>query len=524
MTNAVGGQARDTAPAPRNAVELRGIWKRYGSVVACAGVDLDLPRGQITGLLGENGAGKSTLLKVLAGVVRPNAGSIHRDGVEVTVRDPADAVALGIGVVHQHLSLVEALPVWENVALGDRGRIERDALIREIEDVGERYGLKVDPHARVGALSAGQQQRVDLIRCLRRQPDILILDEPTSMLSRAECVQLFAVLRRLVQDEQRAVAMISHKLGEVLEVTDSVTVMRGGKVVARRRTADTDVRELARDMVGRDVALAESGAALGLVDARSAGDGHGQSGPAVLTVRDATVRAAGGPGLRGLSLEVRAGEILGIAGVDGNGQTTLVEVLSSLVRLERGSVEIGSEPVPTGVPGAMHAAGVAVIPEDRHVSGVVLAMTIAENLSLATLPEMTKRGFLSRSRIQQRARDLMKEYAILAPSAEAPVSALSGGNQQRVVLARELSSNPRVLVAAQPSRGLDVAAISYVNERLRRAAEEGAAVLLISSELEEVIALTDRIVVMSGGRIIGELAGNEVDLDRLGLLIGGQVA
>jgi simple sugar transport system ATP-binding protein len=285
MTQSIGWVGQVTAPPSAHAVQMRGVWKRYGSVVACAGVDFELARGEITGLLGENGAGKSTLLKILAGVVRPDAGTIFRDDVEVTVKDPATAAGLGIGVVHQHLSLVEALPVWENISLGDRGRIDRASVIDSIEEVSDRYGLSVDPHALVGSLSAGQRQRVDLVRCLRRNPDVLILDEPTSMLSRTECVQLFAVLRRLVKDEQRAVAMVSHKLAEVLTVTDSVTVMRGGHVVARLATAETNAQELARHMVGHDVALSTAGASLGLVEATTDRTDEGRFGPVELGVR-----------------------------------------------------------------------------------------------------------------------------------------------------------------------------------------------------------------------------------------------
>ena len=511
------------------AVRLRGITKRFGAVVACDGVDLELHRGRIHGILGENGAGKSTLMKVLIGLVVPDAGEIEVDGRTVTIPDPSTAAALGIGMVHQHFSLVEPLTVWENVTLGDAGRLDPRAVRDRVAEISERYGLDVDPDARVAELSTGMRQRVEIIKCLRRDPQVLVFDEPTSVLSPADSDDLFAALRQVVDDEGRAVALVSHKLDEILRVTDEVTIMRQGRVVDRRRTSEADVAGLAHAMVGRPVSLRAERAALGL-----AVEAIAESAPApapdaapkpVLEVRDATVRAPHGAVLLDrLSLAVGRGEIVGVAGVEGNGQRPLGDVLSSLVRLDDGEVVVDGTAVPTGVAGAMARAGVAVVPEDRHDSGCVLEMSVAENLFLADPQRVTRRGLLDRNLLRDRARSLIDEFEISCTGPEAPFWSLSGGNQQRVVLARELSHDPKVLVAAQPTRGLDVGAIEYMSDRLRRARAAGVAVLLISSELEEVLDLADRIVVISQGRIVGEMDRADVDLDRLGMLMGGVAA
>jgi simple sugar transport system ATP-binding protein len=542
-----GGGHEDSRPAPTAVVALRGITKRYGSVVACDDVTFELEVGEIRGLLGQNGAGKSTLMKILIGLVAPDAGSIYIRGEHVAITEPAVATALGIGMVHQHFSLVEPLRVWENVVLADRGRVDPAAAMREVEEVGRRYGLEVDPTRVVGDLTTGQRQRVELIKALRTEPRVLVLDEPTSVLSLAESRELFEVLRRVVHEAERSVVLISHKLEEVLHATDRVTIMRDGAVVATMTTAETTAPALARLMVGREVSLRSEGFALGeLVDApvpaAPAPAAHGADGPATaavptgapasepgaavaLRIRDAHATGADGRVLLdGLSLEVRAGEILGLAGVEGNGQTTVANLLASLVELAAGSVEIDGRPVPTGRPGAMLRAGVGVIPEDRHRSGCILDMTVAENLVIGDLAAVTRRRLLDRRRLRARAEDLIRTFGIVTPSPEQPMWALSGGNQQRLVLARELSRRPRVLVAAQPSRGLDVGAIEWVAQRVRDAAAEGIAVLLISSELEEILALSDRVAVIHRGRITGVMERDAVDPERLGLLMGGHAA
>ena len=528
------------------AVELIGITKRFGGVVACDQVDLTLHRGRIHGILGENGAGKSTLMKVLIGLVLPDAGSVRIDGQPCAIHDPLAAAALGIAMVHQHFSLVDQLSVWENVALGEAGRLKSAGVRDRVAAISEQYGLEIDPDTRVGELTAGLRQRVEIIKCLRRDPHILVFDEPTSVLTPEESEQLFRTLREVVEAEGRAVVLVSHKLDEVLHATDEITIMRQGRVVDRRPTYEADARGLARAMVGREVSLRSERAAFGLAE----GDGEDRepaadsvaaankeaddateneqpaaataSGQPVLRIEGVTVRGRGDARLLDdISLELRAGEIVGVAGVEGNGQRTLGDLLSSLVPLDAGRVVVNNAVVPAGSPGAMARAGVAVIPEDRHDSGVVLDMTVAENLLMVDPHRVARHGVMSRARATEAAQQMIEEFDIGCSGPDAPLWSLSGGNQQRVVLARELAAEPDVLVAAQPTRGLDVGAIEYMTDRLRQTAVNGVAVLLISSELEEILELADRIVVMSRGRIVDELSHADANLETLGLLMGG---
>jgi len=514
-------------PAP--VVELQRITKRFGSVLACDAVDLTLRRGEVHGILGENGAGKSTLMKILIGLVLPDDGQVQVRGAAVHIHDPLVAADLGIAMVHQHYSLVDALSVWENVVLGEPARLDRSQARTRVREIGDRYGLDVDPDARVGSLTAGQRQRVEIVKCLRRDPNILVFDEPTSVLTPAESEQLFSVLRRVVAEEGRTVALVSHKLDEVLQATDVISIMRQGRVVEHLPAAEADARTLARAMVGREVSLRAEAAAFGLAPTVDVGDGAaaaaGGTEQPVLRVTGASVRGQdGAPKLVGLDLTVGRGEIVGMAGVEGNGQRELADVLSSLVKLEAGTVEVAGRTVPTGRPGAMAAAGVGVIPEDRHDSGCVLGMTVAENLTMSDPRVVARRGVVDRKALRQRAARLMSEFEISAPGPDTPMRLLSGGNQQRVVLARELSASPTVLVAAQPTHGLDVGAIEYMGARLRAAAESGVGVLLISNELEEILALAHRIVVVHRGRVVGEMSRAEADLERLGMLMGGAAA
>ncbi|MEU5398953.1 ABC transporter ATP-binding protein [Streptomyces sp. NPDC005963] len=575
------GAGESGAPA----LQMVGISKHFGPVCACGDVDLDVAAGEIHGLLGENGAGKSTLMKVLLGLVTPDAGQILLRGKPEVIADPLTAAARGIAMVHQHFSLVGRLTVWENIALGDRGRVDREQIRTVVREVGERYGLAVDPDAKVEDLSTGERQRVEIVKCLRRDPDVLVLDEPTSVLTLEESRDLFTVLRRVVADEGKAVILISHKLDEIIHATDKVTIMRQGRVVGRRITAETDERALAREMVGRELSKWTAATAVGVMDALiEPGQTEPTSGPQLEVAQEpttadepsapeppseatppaedstpegsvaadpsgvtpsATAPAAHGarstgvllritdahanspekiPLLRGLSLELRAGEILGIAGVEGNGQAAVGDLFSSLLPLTSGTVEVNGEAVAAGRPGAMHAAGIGVIPEDRHASGCVLDMSVAENLVLADLQGISRRGLLSRSRLNERARALIKEFEIATPSPDTPMRLLSGGNQQKVVLARELSARPRVLVAAQPTRGLDIGAIEYMTERLHEAAKSGIAVLLLSTELSEILTLSHRIAVIHRGTIVGEMDRSDVDVERLGMMMGGQHA
>jgi general nucleoside transport system ATP-binding protein len=518
------------------AVELIDITKRFGHIVACDRVNLTLHRGRIHGILGENGAGKSTLMKVLIGLVLPDAGRIRLHGQQVQIVDPIDAGAHGIAMVHQHFSLVEALTVWENVALGDVGPLDPRHVRERVAQISEQYGLDIDPDDRIAHLPAGMRQRVEIIKCLRRDPEVLVFDEPTSVLSPSESEFLFEALRRVVHDEGKAVALVSHKLPEILSVTDEVTIMRDGRVVRTGPTAGADASTLARAMVGRDVVLRREHAAFGVVDVDDAATpvATSSAAPPLVSATDSEraapvlrlvgVTATGRDGrvlLDEFDLEVYPGEIVGVAGVEDNGQRALGDVLSSLHNIAAGRVEVNGVEVATGRAGAMANAGVAVIPEDRHDSGCVLDFTVAENLFIVDPDRVARHGLMSMSTLRKRAEALIARFSINCTGPDAPMWSLSGGNQQRVVLARELSHDPRVLVAAQPTHGLDVGAIEYMSTQLSQAAKSGVGVLLISTELEEILDLSDRIVVIFKGRIVGEMSKSEVDVEHLGMLMGG---
>lgn len=518
-------------------VELRNITKRYGHVTACDEVSLKARRGTIHGLLGENGAGKSTLVKVLVGLAPSDGGDILLDGKLVDIPDPIVASNLGIGMVHQHFSLVNELTVWENVTLGEAGRPNAGKTRELVHFLGERYGLVVDPNALVGDLSMGQRQRVEIIKCLRRDPQIIILDEPTSVLTSSESLELFEVLHRVVKDEGRTVILISHKLDEIMRATDEVTIMRSGRVVAGRVTAETDERELAREMVGRDVSKWVAASAFGqvssLLDPNLDPEASVSTARSTSAVSDANIvmridRAClaedGRRELNGLSLVLRAGEITGLAGIEGNGQHALVNVLSSLATLDSGEVLVDGALVPTGRPGIMQQSGVGVIPDDRHESGCVLDMSVAENLVMSGVTSVSDWGFVRRRKLRSHALRLIRDFDIATPSPDLPMRHLSGGNQQKVVLARELASNPKVLVAAYPTRGLDIGAIEYMSNRLFEAALSGIAVLLISTELEEILSLSNRVAVIHRGAIVGEMLRADLDAERLGMMMGGQAA
>ncbi|MEO8266838.1 MAG: ABC transporter ATP-binding protein [Ilumatobacteraceae bacterium] len=506
------------------AAEFIDISKRFGRVVACDHVDLALHRGRIHGILGENGAGKSTLMKMLIGLILPDSGHIRLRGEEVKIVDPIEAARRGIAMVHQHFSLVEPLTVWENVALGDTGRLDPRQVRQRVGEISEQYGLEIDPDDRIADLTAGMRQRVEIIKCLRRDPEILVFDEPTSVLSPAESQFLFQALRRVVDEDRKAVALVSHKLAEVISASDEITIMRDGKVVDHRPTEGSDPATLARAMVGRDVVLRREHAAFGVLgeSIRAPGTNRRADQHAVLRVMNASVHGRDGHVLLDrLHLEVYPGEIVGVAGVDGNGQRTLGDLLSSLCAVDGGYVEADGQIVTTGHAGAMARAGIAVIPEDRHDSGCVLDFSVAENLFIADPERVSRRGLMSRKQMHEQAAKLIEQFDIVCGGPRSPMWSLSGGNQQRVVLARELSHGPRVLVAAQPTRGLDVGAIEYMSSQLRAAADHGVGVLLISTELEEILDLADRIVVMSNGRIAGEMRRDAVDMAALGLMMSG---
>jgi simple sugar transport system ATP-binding protein len=481
------------------ALELRGITKRFGSLVANDAIDFELKRGEIHALLGENGAGKSTLMNVLYGLHHPDEGEIRLDGEPVSIGSPREAIGLGIGMVHQHFMLVPVMTVAENLVLGTEprrpdGRLDYKEAARRTRELSEQYGLAVRPEAKVEDLGVGAQQRVEILRALFRGAKVLVLDEPTAVLTAQESQDLFKVLRTLAADGT-SIVFISHKLNEVLDIADRVTVLRRGKKIDTVPTEGATERSLATLMVGRDVLL------------RVEKTEHAAGEP-VLEVRDLHVADERGlPALRGLDLQVRAGEIVGLAGVDANGQSELIEAITGLRRVESGQILIEGEDVTGRSPRQMIDAGVGHIAEDRHRRGLVLQFDLAENIFLHGYrsPGMTRWGWLSPKKMDDRARELLKEYDVRGGQVETLASSLSGGNQQKVVVAREISTDPKLLIAAQPTRGLDVGAIEFVHRKLVEERDKGRAILLISLELEEIRSLSDRALVIYEGQIVTEL-------------------
>ena len=532
-----------TAPRMPNAadapvaVRMSGIVKTFGDVVANRGASLEVKRGEIHALVGENGAGKSTLMRILSGMYGSDAGRVEVRAVKGEVRsgdgelrdvtgwNTAEAIDAGVGMVHQHFMLVPPLTVAENVVLGrepKRGMtIDRRAAEQSVADLSARSGLLVPPTAKVADLSVGEAQRVEILKALYRGAKILILDEPTAVLSPPEVTQLWDVLRKLRADGG-TIILITHKLDEVMDVSDAITVMRGGETVARLRTRETTPRDIARAMVGRDVALA-----LDAAGAAPAGAGAGAgaalpNGPALLELRDVRVDS---PRRRGVvndvSLTVAAGEIVGIAGVEGNGQTELVEAIAGLAPLAGGEIRIAGQDASRLTVRGRGDAGLSHVPEDRHRRGLVLDYSIADNLILGQQHHFTRDAQLDIARINDHARRRVAEFDIRPPSPQLPARALSGGNQQKIVIAREMGRDFRVLLAAQPTRGVDVGAIEFIHERLRRARTDGKAVLLVSADLAEVLALSDRIAVMYGGKIVAVLPRGEASAEVLGPYMTG---
>ncbi len=493
------------------AVEMRGIVKRFPGVLANDHVDLTVRAGEIHALLGENGAGKTTLMNILYGIYHPDEGEIFVKGQRAQIRSPRDAIRLGIGMVHQQFRLVPSHTVAENVVLGLPGNFffpERAARQR-LREFAQRYGLHVDPDARIWQLSAGEQQRVEIIKALYRGADILILDEPTSMLTPREIEELMSTARRMA-DEGHTVIFITHKLDEVFAVSDRVTVLRQGRVIATLETAHTDKRELARLMVGRDVLFRLEKRPVAI-------------GPTVLEVQDLHVRSDRGlPAVRGASFSIAAGEILGIAGVAGNGQRELVEALAGLRPVEKGRVLLNGEDITNRPPRALVQRGVCYVPGERLV-GTVPNLSVAENLILKTYDQAPVcRGiFLDSQAIASHADALIERYAVATPSRETPLKLLSGGNIQRAILARETSSKPSLLIAAHPTSGLDVGATEYIRQVLMSQREKGTAVLLVSEDLEEILQLSDRIAVIYNGEIMGILPADRADMETIGIMMAG---
>ncbi|MGH2562552.1 MAG: ABC transporter ATP-binding protein [Thermomicrobiales bacterium] len=504
----------NTAPSP-TAVEMRGIVKRFPGVVANDGVDLVVEQGEIHALLGENGAGKSTLMNILFGLYHPDEGEILVNGRPARFHGPRDAVTAGLGMVHQHFMLIPRFTVTENVILGSEGegafRLDREEANRRVGDLAEEYGLRVDPAARLENLPVGMQQRVEILRTLYQGSRILILDEPTALLTPQEVEELYGILRRL-KAGGGTIIFITHKLREVAAVSDRVTVIRRGKTVGTRVTAETTAPELAELMVGREVVLR--------VHRPPA-----HPGEPILTAEHLVLRGRGGVNaLDDLSLTVHRGEIVGLCGVEGNGQTELVETLAGLRKPDSGRVVLKGRDVTGASPHDLRRVGLSYIPEDRHHRGLVLPFSLTENVLLGNCedPPFSKGGRIDYDESAEITKGLMATFDVRAPGCTTPAGALSGGNQQKLIVAREFYREPDALLAVQPTRGLDVGAIEFVHRQLVQARDQERGVLLVSFDLDEILDLSDRILVLFQGRIAGEFASGSVSRTELGLRMGGR--
>jgi simple sugar transport system ATP-binding protein len=498
-------------------LEMQGIRKEFPGVVANDGVSFDVRRGEVHALLGENGAGKSTLMNILYGLYKPDGGEIKVNGKPVSFSSAREAIHAGIGMVHQHFMLIPVMTVAENIVLGiepHKGlRLDESGAEKRVGELSEQFGLVVEPHALVSDITVGQEQRVEILKALYRGADLLILDEPTAVLTPQEAGELFEIIRSL-QKDGKSIIFITHKLNEVLEIADRITVLRRGKTIETVPREGATEESLARAMVGREVLLR--------VEKQPA-----HVGEALLEVRDLHVlddRAI--EKVRGVSFDVRAGEIVGVAGVDGNGQTELIDAITGLQRIESGTVTIGGRELTHATARAALDLGIGHIPEDRQRRGLVLEFTIAENIELHDYakPPIARLGWLFPSRMVARAKTLIRDFDVRGGGPFTRAGGLSGGNQQKVVAAREIARDPKVLIAAQPTRGLDVGAIEYLHRRLVSERDEGRAILLVSLELEEILSLSDRILVVYEGQIVGEHTG-EVSEQEIGLeMLGGKEA
>jgi simple sugar transport system ATP-binding protein len=495
-------------------IEMHGISKRFPGVLANDHVDFDVTSGEVHALLGENGAGKSTLMKILYGMYHPDDGSILINGKPVTINSPTNAIHLGIGMIHQHFMLVQTLTVAENVALGlasSRGLLtDLDRVSKRILELAKIYGLKIDPDAYIWQLSVGQQQRVEIIKALYRGAALLILDEPTAVLTPQEVDELFVIMRQMVKDGH-ALIFISHKLHEVVEISNRITVLRDGRKIGTRPTSEITKQTLANWMVGREVGFAPD-------------RGDVQKGECRLQLEDVSCGSdRGTPGLRGVSLELCSGEILGIAGVSGNGQRELAESITGLRKITDGRVSLEGEDVTGFAPGDLTDRMLSYIPEERMRDGMIKNFTVAENMVLREHHKQpfSRSGFLNLRGIASHSDELIRKFRVKTPSRETLAKNLSGGNIQKVVLAREFSRNPRVIVAAQPTRGLDIGATEYVREQLLEQRRKGVAVMLISEDLDEILALSDRIAVIYEGQIMDVLPRENATPENLGLLMAG---
>ena len=497
-----------------NVIEMREITKVFGEFVANDKINLELRKGETHALLGENGAGKSTLMNMLAGLLEPTSGEIVVNGQVVKLDSPSKAASLGIGMVHQHFMLVEAFTVAENIILGSEltknGVLDIARATREINELSDRYGLAVNPTAKVADISVGAQQRVEILKTLYRGADILIFDEPTAVLTPSEIDELMAIMKNLVK-EGKSIILITHKLDEIRAVSDRVTVIRRGKSIETVEIAGATNADLAEMMVGRSVSFKTE-------------KQEAQPKEVVLSIKDLVVNENRGvPAVKNLSLDVRAGEIVGIAGIDGNGQSELIQAITGLRKIESGSVELKGQSIVGLHPRQITEMSVGHVPEDRHRDGLVLEMMISENIALQTYYKepLSKKGILNYTNIIGYAKQLMQEFDVRAASEIVPASALSGGNQQKAIIAREVDRNPDLLIVSQPTRGLDVGAIEYIHKRLIQERDNGKAVLVVSFELDEILNVSDRIAVIHDGKIQGIVTPETTNKQELGVLMAG---
>ncbi|HEU7267244.1 TPA: ABC transporter ATP-binding protein [Streptococcus pneumoniae] len=500
--------------AHENVIEMRDITKVFGGFVANDKINMHLRKGEIHALLGENGAGKSTLMNMLAGLLEPTSGEIAVNGQVVNLDSPSKAASLGIGMVHQHFMLVEAFTVAENIILGSEltknGVLDIAGASKEIKALSERYGLAVDPSAKVADISVGAQQRVEILKTLYRGADILIFDEPTAVLTPSEIDELMAIMKNLVK-EGKSIILITHKLDEIRAVSDRVTVIRRGKSIETVEIAGATNADLAEMMVGRSVSFKTEKQA-------------SKPKEVVLSIKDLVVNENRGvPAVKNLSLDVRAGEIVGIAGIDGNGQSELIQAITGLRKVESGSIELKGDSIVGLHPRQITELSVGHVPEDRHRDGLILEMMISENIALQTYYKEphSKNGILNYSNITSYAKKLMEEFDVRAASELVPAAALSGGNQQKAIIAREIDRDPDLLIVSQPTRGLDVGAIEYIHKRLIEERDNGKAVLVVSFELDEILNVSDRIAVIHDGKIQGIVSSETTNKQELGVLMAG---
>ncbi len=501
---------------PEYVIEMLHITKEFPGIRANDDITLQLRKGEIHALLGENGAGKSTLMSVLFGMYQPEEGEIRKNGEPVKINDPNDATALGIGMVHQHFKLVDVFTVLDNIILGAEttkfGFIQRKEARKKVEELSERYGLKVDLDAKVEDISVGMQQRVEILKMLYRDNEILIFDEPTAVLTPQEIDELMNTMREFAK-EGKSILFISHKLNEIMAVADRCTVLRKGKCIGTVNTADTNKQELSNMMVGRPVQLEVTKT-------------PAKPGEAILTVENLSVpsKLHKGDAVKGVSFEVRAGEIVCIAGIDGNGQTELIYGITGLEKTSGGSITLCGKNITKSSIHNKSAAGMSHIPEDRHKHGLILDFTLEQNMVLQRFKEkrFQNHGFIRRDAVREYAEGLIEQFDVR--SGQGPVTtarSMSGGNQQKAIIAREVDRNKPLLVAVQPTRGLDVGAIEYIHSQIVAQRDEGKAVLLVSLELDEVMSLSDRILVMYEGEIVGQLDPQKTNLQELGLYMSG---